>query len=63
MSACSRQIEYMVVSLDDENKNARLSLRQSEILLELANETTAAKTEATPMGCVLALPMTLQVTG
>ncbi|QRV94293.1 glutamate-cysteine ligase catalytic subunit [Ceratobasidium sp. AG-Ba] len=31
------EIEYMVVSYDDENKNARLSLRQSEILAELQN--------------------------
>ncbi|CAE6435924.1 unnamed protein product [Rhizoctonia solani] len=29
------EIEYMVVSYDDENKNARLSLRQSEILAKL----------------------------
>ncbi|KAG8735686.1 hypothetical protein FRC10_010275 [Ceratobasidium sp. 414] len=29
------EIEYMVVSYDDENKNARLSLRQSEILAQL----------------------------
>lgn len=29
------QIEYMVVSLDEEQHNARLSLRQSEILEEL----------------------------
>lgn len=29
------QIEYIVVSYDDENKNARLSLRQTEILQDL----------------------------
>lgn len=34
----SAQIEYMVVSFDEETKNARLSLRQSEILKELAQE-------------------------
>jgi glutamate--cysteine ligase catalytic subunit len=28
----------MVVSFDEENKNARLSLRQSEILTQLAKE-------------------------
>lgn len=32
------EIEYMVVSFDEENKNARLSLRQSEILTQLAKE-------------------------
>jgi hypothetical protein len=31
------QIEYMVVALDDEEKDARLSLRQTEILHELSN--------------------------
>lgn len=43
------EIEYMVVSYDDENKNARLSLRQSEILaklqdvvLDLCNDRPAA---------------------
>jgi hypothetical protein len=30
-----RQIEYMVVWFDDEEKNAKLSLRQSEILAVL----------------------------
>ncbi|KAB5590747.1 Glutamate-cysteine ligase catalytic subunit [Ceratobasidium theobromae] len=34
------EIEYMVVSYDDENKNARLSLRQSEILAKLKNVVT-----------------------
>lgn len=32
------EIEYMVVSYDDENKKAKLSLRVWEILLELAKE-------------------------
>lgn len=31
------QIEYLVVSFDNESKNAKLSLRQSEILAKLAN--------------------------
>lgn len=31
------EVEYMVVSFDDETKTARLSLRQSEILKKLAN--------------------------
>lgn len=42
------QIEYMVVSFDDEHKNATLSLRQTEILealeadrLEKAKESAA----------------------
>ena len=30
------QIEYMVVSLDDTEKNAKLSLRQTEILAKLS---------------------------
>ncbi|KAL0068752.1 glutamate--cysteine ligase [Marasmius tenuissimus] len=29
------ELEYMVISLDDENKNAKLSLRQTEILAKL----------------------------
>ncbi|KAK4700310.1 glutamate--cysteine ligase catalytic subunit, partial [Phenoliferia sp. Uapishka_3] len=32
------EIEYMVISYDDENKNARLSLRQTEILLDLQED-------------------------
>ena len=32
------QIEYIVVCFDDEHKKARLSLRQTEILLELAHD-------------------------
>lgn len=31
----ARQIEYIVISYDDEHKNARLSLRQTEILQDL----------------------------
>lgn len=38
------QIEYMVVSFDEAGKNARLSLRQSEILTELAAEEAEAIT-------------------
>lgn len=33
------QIEYMVVSFDDENKRALLSLRQTEILMKLQSVT------------------------
>lgn len=40
----SIQIEYMVVSFDEAGKNARLSLRQSEILKELAVEEAEAIT-------------------
>ncbi|KAL8277979.1 hypothetical protein RQP46_009611 [Phenoliferia psychrophenolica] len=32
------EIEYMVISYDDENKNARLSLRQTEILVDLQQD-------------------------
>lgn len=38
------EIEYMVVSFDEAGKNARLSLRQSEILKELAVEEAEAIT-------------------
>lgn len=31
----SSKIEYMVVSFDDQDKNAKLSLRQTEILAKL----------------------------
>jgi glutamate--cysteine ligase catalytic subunit len=44
------QIEYIVVSMDEANQNARLSLRQSEILVELATESQAAAAEASPQG-------------
>jgi len=30
------KLEYMVISLDSENKNAKLSLRQTEILAKLS---------------------------
>jgi len=46
------QIEYMVVSLDDDNKNARLSLRQSEILQELASEEAESRKAASDTGYV-----------
>jgi glutamate--cysteine ligase catalytic subunit len=32
------EVEYLVVSYDHEHRNARLSLRQNEILEELAND-------------------------
>ena len=32
-----QQIEYMVISFDQETKNAKLSLRQTEILAQLSN--------------------------
>lgn len=32
------EVEYMVISLDEENKTARLSLRQAEILALLAEQ-------------------------
>lgn len=33
----ARQIEYMVVAFDENDKDARLSLRQSEILSKLSH--------------------------
>ncbi|KDE03374.1 glutamate-cysteine ligase catalytic subunit [Microbotryum lychnidis-dioicae p1A1 Lamole] len=38
------EIEYMVVSYDDEHKNARLSLRQTEILEDLQADATERQT-------------------
>jgi len=32
------EVEYLVISYDHENRNAKLSLRQNEILEELAND-------------------------
>lgn len=46
------QIEYMVVSFDEESKNARLSLRQSEILKELAIEEAEAIAAMPGAACV-----------
>ncbi|CAG8703645.1 34557_t:CDS:2, partial [Racocetra persica] len=37
------EIEYMVIAYDDENKNAKLSLRAQDILQELQNEVDEAK--------------------
>lgn len=34
------QIEYMVIAFDDETKNAKLSLRQTEILTKLSKSIT-----------------------
>lgn len=34
----SSQIEYLVVSFDDEQRNVKLSLRQADILEALAND-------------------------
>lgn len=42
----------MVVSLDEENKNARLSLRQSEILDELASDEAESRKAAVSTGLV-----------
>lgn len=42
----------MVVSLDEENKNARLSLRQSEILNELASDEVESRQAADQTGSV-----------
>lgn len=42
----------MVVSFDEETKNARLSLRQSEILQELAKEELEAIAEMPGAACV-----------
>ncbi|KAF9578992.1 hypothetical protein BGW38_004944, partial [Lunasporangiospora selenospora] len=39
------EIEYMVVSFDEENKNAKLSLRVWQILQDLAQEEEDAKTD------------------
>jgi glutamate--cysteine ligase catalytic subunit len=41
-----RQIEYLVVSLDDEQKKARLSLCQAEVLKSLASDEALAKANA-----------------
>ncbi|CAD6578906.1 MAG: hypothetical protein CYPHOPRED_000704 [Cyphobasidiales sp. Tagirdzhanova-0007] len=48
------EIEYMVVSFDEEARNARLSLRQSEILKELAVE--EAEAIATIPGAATQIP-------
>lgn len=37
-AADSRQIEYLVVSVDDEKREVKLSLRQAEILEALARD-------------------------
>lgn len=37
------QIEYMIISYDDEGKNARLSLRQEEILADLQSDALKRK--------------------
>ena len=59
-SSYTAQIEYMVVSFDEETKNARLSLRQSEILKELAAEEAEAVTALPGAACVgLAATLTL----
>ncbi|KAI5477538.1 glutamate-cysteine ligase catalytic subunit [Pseudohyphozyma bogoriensis] len=39
------EIEYMVVSYDEDNRNARLSLRQTEILLDLQEDAKRRKKE------------------
>lgn len=52
----AEKVEYVVVSLDHENRNARLSLRQSEILAELAeDERTQAGLPAAPGSYVFLL--------
>jgi glutamate--cysteine ligase catalytic subunit len=50
------QIEYLVVSLDEENRNARLSLRQSQILDELRQAELAAPPRK-PGSCVDSRPL------
>lgn len=37
------QIEYLVVSYDDENRHVKLSLRQADILKALANDAELLK--------------------
>lgn len=49
---CRAQIEYMVISYDDENKNARLSLRQTEILLDLQEDAARRMEEMPGRECV-----------
>lgn len=39
------EVEYMVVSVDDKNKTSRLSLRQAEILAQLADQEKQGKLE------------------
>lgn len=46
------EIEYVVVSLDHETKEAKLSLRQSEILAELQEEQAKSAGKLDDMGCV-----------
>ena len=48
------QIEYMVISYDDENKNARLSLRQTEILVDLQQDAERRMKEMPGRECVFA---------
>lgn len=48
-----RQIEYMVISYDDEGKNARLSLRQTEILEDLQRDAVDRKKTSPGRECVL----------
>ncbi|GAA5914184.1 glutamate--cysteine ligase [Sporobolomyces salmoneus] len=47
------EIEYMIISYDDEDKNARLSLRQEEILADLHSD-AAKRKEGNPgkSGCI-----------
>jgi len=49
------EVEYLVISYDEENNNARLSLRQSEILKALAQDEELRKSG----GCVPALQQTV----
>lgn len=37
-SLIPQQIEYLVVSFDDDNRQVKLSLRQADILVALAND-------------------------
>ena len=44
----ARKIEYMVVSFNDQERSARLSLRQTEILSKLQSIANDASSRVTP---------------
>ncbi|KAI6121726.1 glutamate-cysteine ligase-domain-containing protein [Pisolithus sp. B1] len=46
------EVEYMVVAFDDEKKNAKLSLRQTEILKELGNIVGTLSSDTSPPASV-----------
>lgn len=51
------EVEYVVVSFDHANRNARLSLRQSEILRELHDEEVKAAGQLGERGYARSIPL------